>query len=66
MRNPLLEEAGQIYLRRREYLLLHLAYLVARESLTGHAGHVPALCRGAWRGLHRRLGSTPTLDSIID
>lgn len=33
MRNPLLEEAGQIYLRRREYLLLHLAYLVAAAFL---------------------------------
>jgi GT2 family glycosyltransferase len=47
-------------------LPLHFTYLVLRETLTGHARQVPALCRGAWRGLHRRLGNTPTLDSAVE
>lgn len=42
---------------------LHFLYLIAREALSGNASKVPALCRGAWQGLHRRLGRTPDLDS---
>lgn len=47
-------------------LPLHFAYLVLRETATGGVRHVPALCRGAWRGLHRRLGRTPDLDSFVE
>ncbi len=43
-------------------LPLHVGYLLARESLTGNLRNVPALCRGIWRGLRRRLGPAPTLD----
>lgn len=47
------------------WLLLpfHFAYLMFRETFSGNARHVPALCRGMWKGLHRRLGRTPDLDS---
>ena len=44
-------------------LPLHFAYLLLRESLSGNARHVPALCRGMWKGLHKRLGRPPTMDS---
>ena len=37
-------------------LTIHFGYLILREALTGHAGHVPALCRGALYGLHNRMG----------
>jgi protoporphyrinogen oxidase/GT2 family glycosyltransferase len=44
-------------------LPLHFAYLLVRELLTGNASRVPALCHGMWRGLHKRLGRPPTMES---
>jgi protoporphyrinogen oxidase/GT2 family glycosyltransferase len=44
-------------------LPLHFTYLLLRETLSGNSRRVPALGRGMWKGLHRRLGRPPTLDS---
>ncbi len=64
------ESFARFYRRHMKPLWLvlpvHFAYLVLREVATGRARTVPALCRGAWRGLHRRLGRTPGLDSIVE
>lgn len=43
---------------------VHFTYLIAREAASGHLGRIPALGRGAWKGLHRRLGRTPDLNSV--
>lgn len=43
---------------------VHFAYLLAREAVTGGAGRIPALCRGAWKGMHRRLGRPPDIHSV--
>ena len=42
----------------------HFSYLIIRESVCGNLLNVPALCRGAWRGLSRRLGLIPTLNAV--
>ncbi len=42
-------------------LPVHLAYLLAREAVSGRLSHVPALWRGAFRGLHQRMGEIPKL-----
>jgi GT2 family glycosyltransferase len=44
-------------------LPLHLAYLTLRETTTGNASNVPALLKGAFAGLHQRMGDIPRLDS---
>jgi hypothetical protein len=44
-------------------LPVHLLYLALREGLTGNAPHIPALLRGAFNGLHRRMGDIPKLDA---
>lgn len=44
-------------------LPVHFVYLLLRETLSGNARRIPALCRGMWWGLHRRLGRPPTVDS---
>lgn len=45
---------------------IHLGYLLFREALSGGITRIPALCRGAWRGLHRRLGRAPTLNDAVE
>ena len=42
-------------------LLPHLLYLLLREAATGNAANVPALFRGAFKGLHQRMGEIPRL-----
>jgi len=47
--------------RPRARLPLHLAYLLAREALTGNAARTPAFLRGLARGFQKPLGSVPRL-----
>jgi hypothetical protein len=45
------------------HLPVHLAYLMAREAVTGNAANVSALVKGVRAGLHERMGRIPTLDA---
>jgi hypothetical protein len=44
-------------------LPVHFGYLALRETLTGNARNTPALCKGAFTGLHQRMGNIPKLDA---
>jgi protoporphyrinogen oxidase/GT2 family glycosyltransferase len=65
------ESFSRYYRRHKKPLVLtwsvHLLYLLTREALTGNAGHVADLYKGAFKGVHHNISEPPKLgDEFID
>jgi protoporphyrinogen oxidase/GT2 family glycosyltransferase len=65
------ESFSRYYRRHKKPLVLtwsvHLLYLLTREAITGNAAYVPALYKGAFKGVHHNISEPPHLgDEFID